>query len=176
MFDDPVEFDETYMGGKRRNMPNSKRKKLTGRGMVGKTAVVGMKDRDSNGVAAKAVQSTDAATLVGFVESNTAEEAKVYTYGSSTYFSVDRDRETVDHSKGEYVRGEALTNGVASFGSMFKRAHKGAFHKMWPQHMQKIVTEFAGKHNIRESDTIDQMGIIAAAMQDKKLRYKDLVG
>jgi len=42
--------------------------------------------------------------------------------------------------------------------------------------MQKYVTEFAGKHNIRESDTIDQMAIIAASMRDKKLRYKDLVG
>ena len=47
---------------------------------------------------------------------------------------------------------------------------------MSPQHMQKYVTEFAGKHNIRESDTIDQMAIIAASMRDKKLRYKDLVG
>ncbi len=61
------------MGGKRRNMPNSKRKQLTGRGTVGKTAVVGMKDRDSNGVTAKVVQSTGAATLVGFVESNSAK-------------------------------------------------------------------------------------------------------
>ncbi len=59
---------------------------------------------------------------------------------------------------------------------MLKRAHKGTFHKMSPQHMQKYVTEFAGKHNIRESDTIDQMAIIAASMRDKKLRYKDLVG
>ena len=157
-------------------MTDSKRKQLTGRGTVGKTAVVGMKDRDSNGVAAKVVRSTDAPTLVGFVESNTAEEANVYTDGSSTNFSFDRDRETVDHSEGEYVRGEARTNGVESFGSMLRRAHKGTFHKMRPQHMQKIVTEFAGKHNIRESDTIDQMGIIVAAMQDKKLRYKDLVG
>ncbi len=135
MFEGPEEVDETLMGGKRRNMPDSKRKQLTGRGTVGKTAVVGMKDRDSNGVAAKAVQSTDAATLVGFVEANTAEDAAVYTDDSSTYFSVDRDRETVDHSEGEYVRGEAHTKGIDSFWSMLKRAHKGAFHKMSPQHM-----------------------------------------
>jgi len=149
---------------------------LTGRGAVGKTAVVGMKDRDSNGVTAKVVQSTNAKTLVGFLESNTAEEAKVYTDNSSTYFSVDRDRETVNHSAKECVRGDVHTNGVESFWSMLKRAHKGTFHKMSPQHVQKYVTEFAGKHNIRESDTVDQMGIIAAAMRDKKLRYKDLVG
>ncbi len=176
MFEGPVEVDETYMGGKRRSMPNSKRKQLTGRGTAGKTAVVGMKDRLSNGVTAKVVQSTDVTTLDDFVESNTAEDAKVYTDDSSSYFSVDRDRETVNHSKGEYVRGEADTNGVESFWSMLKRAYKGTFHKMFPQHLQKYVTEFAVKHSIRESDIIDQMAIIAASMRDKKLRYKDLVG
>ena len=75
LFEGPVEVDETYMGGKRRNMPKSKRKELTGRGAVGKTAVVGMKDRDTNEVKAKVVQSTDAPTLTGFVEEGTSESA-----------------------------------------------------------------------------------------------------
>ena len=51
--DGPVEVDETYIGGKRRNMSKSKRKELMGRGTVGKTAVVGVKDRESNEVRAK---------------------------------------------------------------------------------------------------------------------------
>ena len=62
-FSGPVEVDETYMGGKRRNMSISKRKQLTGRGLVGKAAVVGIKDRESNRIAAKVVASTDKATL-----------------------------------------------------------------------------------------------------------------
>ncbi|MDE0307841.1 MAG: IS1595 family transposase [Albidovulum sp.] len=175
-YEGPVEVDETYMGGKRKNMPKSKREKMTGRGPVGKTAVVGIKDRDTNEVAAKVVQSTDAPTLTGFVESRSADGASVYTDDASAYLSLDRDRETVNHSAGEYVRGEVHTNGVESFWSMLKRAHKGTFHKMSPQHLQKYVTEFAGKHNIRESETIDQMATIAAGMRDKKLRYRDLVG
>ena len=67
-FAGPVEVDETYLGGKRRNMPNAVRKQLTGRGPAGKTAVVGAKDRATKHVAAKAVPATDKATLQGFVK------------------------------------------------------------------------------------------------------------
>ena len=63
----PVEADETYMGGRRKNMSRSKRKTLTGRGTVGKTIVAGMKDRATNEVRAQVVSSTDAATLQSFV-------------------------------------------------------------------------------------------------------------
>ncbi|MDE0306623.1 MAG: hypothetical protein OXI87_17360 [Albidovulum sp.] len=49
-FDGPVKVDETFIGDKRRNMPKSKRKTLTGPGTSGKTAVVGMEDRDTNGI------------------------------------------------------------------------------------------------------------------------------
>ena len=81
MFSGPVEVDETYMGGKRRNMSNAKRKELagTGRGSVGKVAVVGAKDRASNRVAAKVVTSTDKPTLQGFVVEHAAPGATVYS-------------------------------------------------------------------------------------------------
>ena len=64
-FDGPVEVDETYMGGKRTNMSPSKRKALagTGRGAVGKTVVVGMKDRETNEVRAEVVPDTTKPTL-----------------------------------------------------------------------------------------------------------------
>ena len=61
----PVEIDETYMGGKRKNMSNARRKEAEGRGPVDMTAVVGAKDRKSNCVNAKVVQSTDKTTLQG---------------------------------------------------------------------------------------------------------------
>ena len=68
-FKGPIEADETYMGGRRRNMSNARRKELsgTGRGAVGKTAVVGAKDRATNKVAARVVDATDKRTLQGFV-------------------------------------------------------------------------------------------------------------
>ncbi len=74
-FDGPVEVDETYMGGRQRNMP--KHKRAPGRGSVGKTAVVGIKDRPTRRVAARVVESTDRDTLQGFVKERTKPGAKV---------------------------------------------------------------------------------------------------
>ena len=56
------------------------------------------------------------------------------------------------------------TNGVESFWSMLKRAHKGVFHKMSPKHLDRYVQEFAGKHNIRDMNTAAQMAVVAAGL------------
>ena len=66
----PVEVDETYIGSKRKNMSKAKRKKLTGRGAVGKTAVVGAKDRSNNRTTARKVENSDGPTLRSFVYGN----------------------------------------------------------------------------------------------------------
>ena len=84
-FSGPIEVDETYVGGKRRNMPKHKREELTGRGAVGKTAVVGAKDRESNQVRAKVVENTDSETLIGFVEDNAQDGATIYTDDHPSY-------------------------------------------------------------------------------------------
>ena len=176
-FDGPVEVDETYMGGKRKNMSNAKRKALagTGRGAVGKTAVVGIKDRATNEVRAEVVTETDAETLQDFVEENTEEDATVYTDDAAAYKGVEREHESVRHSVSEYVRGQAHTNGMESFWSMLKRAHAGTFHKISPKHLQRYVSEFAGKHNIRESDTLVQMRDTVARLVGRNLLYRDLI-
>ena len=176
-FDGPVEVDETYFGGKRKNMSKAKRKELadTGRGAVGKTAVVGMKDRDSNKVTARVVEDTDAPTLQGFVGDHAAEGATVYTDDHGGYQGMPFDHETVKHSVAEYVRDMVHTNGVESFWSMLKHAHKGTFHKISPKHLQRYVHEFTGKHNIRESDTLVQMRDTVARLVGRNLLYRDLV-
>ncbi len=100
-FAGPVEVDETYIGGKRRKMSNARREQLTGRGVVGNTAVVGGKDRETNRVAAKVVESTDKVTLQGFVEDHAAEGATVYTDDAAAYDSLPFDHEAVQHSVAE---------------------------------------------------------------------------
>ena len=176
-FDGPVEVDETYVGGLRRNMSNAKRKALagTGRGAVGKTAVVGMKDRATNEVRAEVVTETDAETLQDFVEDNTEADAMVYTDDAKAYKGVDRDHEAVRHSVSEYVRGQAHTNGIESFWSMFDRGFHGTFHKISPKHLQRYVSEFAGKHNIRDSGTLAQMRDTVARLVGRNLFYRDLI-
>ncbi len=176
-FDGPVEVDETYFGGKRRNMSNAKRKELadTGRGAVGKVAVVGAKDRASNQVQAEVVDATDAATLHEFVDDVTDPDTVVYTDEASVYSGIPNPHDTVKHSVSEYVRGMAHTNGIESFWSMLKRAHKGTFHKISAKHLQRYVSEFAGKHNHRESDTVVQMRDTVARLVGRRLLYRDLV-
>ena len=176
-FSGPVEADETYFGGRRRNMSNSRRKALqdTGRGPVGKTAVVGIKDRASKRVRAKVVERTDAETLQGFVRNNADQDAIVYTDDALAYDGVSRWHETVRHSVGEYVREMAHTNGVESFWSTLKRAHKGTFHRLSPKHLNRYIQEFAGKHNLRESGTLDQMRDTVAQLVGRRLLLRDLI-
>ncbi|MYA97887.1 MAG: IS1595 family transposase [Nitrospinae bacterium] len=176
MFTGPCEADESYFGGKRKNMPKSKRENLKGRGTVDKAIVAGVKDRDTNQIKASVVESTDRETLQGFIKDNVKEGAKVYTDDHASYQDMPGfDHEAVKHSVGEYVREQAHTNGVESFWAMLKRAHKGTFHKMSHKHLERYVNEFAGRHNIRPLDTIDQMESIVSGMHGKRLRYDDLV-
>ncbi len=181
-FGGPVEVDETYVGGKRANMSNQKRKELkdTGRGPVGKTAVVGLKDRETKKVSAKVVDSTDAATLIPFVEEHAANGSTIYTDEASAYHSLPMifngyQHESVKHSVKEFVRGQAHTNGIESFWSMLKRAHKGTFHKMSPKHLDRYVQEFVARHNMRESGTIDQMCETVARFVGRRLLYRSLI-
>ena len=173
----PAEVDETFMGGKRSNMPKAKRRKLKGRGAVGKTAVVGVKDRETNRVSAKTVERTDGETLLGFVAQRTKMGAKVFTDEASAYNWLDVcfDHEAVNHSAGEYVRGNAHTQGIESFWAMLKRGHKGVYHQMSEKHLDRYVAEFAGRHNVRDADTLDQMTGLVADMVGKRLMYRDLV-
>ena len=175
----PVEVDETFIGGKRKNMSNAKRRQLAkegaDRGSVGKTAVVGAKDRSTGKVKAKVVQSTDKPTLHGFVADAADPDATVYTDEASAYAGLPNPHETVKHSVSEYVKGMAHTNGMESFWSMLKRGYMGTFHHFSARHLHRYVSEFAGRHNVRDDDTVAQMQSAFAGMVGKRLMYKDLI-
>ena len=173
IFCGPVEVDETYMGGRRANMSKGKRSTLEGRGAVGKTAVVGAKDRATKAVAARVVPDTD--TLQGFVAEHATPDATIHTDEASAYESLPFDHETVKHSLEEYVRGDVHTNGIESVWSMLKRAHERTFHKMSPKHLERYIQEFAARHNLRDEDTINIMAAVATGMNGKRLRYTDLI-
>ena len=175
-FDGPVEVDESYFGGRRRNMSNRKRKALadTGRGPTGKIAVAGIKDRASNQVQATVVPNTKSETLIRFIMKYVRPDTKIYTDDALTYHVLP-NHESVKHSVGEYVRGKAHTNGVESFWSLLKRAHQGVFHKISPKHLDRYVKEFAGKHNLRRLDTLAQMKAVVRRLAGKRLMYRDLI-
>ena len=180
LFEGPVEVDETYVGGLKRNMPEHKRRAIPGRGPVGKTAVVAAKDRATKQVAAQVVERTDKDTLQIFVAEHVADDdVQIYTDDTSSYKGLPNPHDTVRHSAHEYVKyleGEKIhTNGVESFWSMLKRAHKGTFHRISPKHLQRYVSEFAGRQNVRCMDTIDQMRLLIRGLEGKRLKYRRLV-
>ncbi len=155
--------------------PSGKELAGTGRGAVGKTAVIGMKDRETKQVRAEVITETDSETLQDFVEENTEEDAKVYTDEAAAYKGIEREHEAVKHSVSEYVRGQAHTNGIESFWSMLKRAHAGTFHKISPKHLDRYVRKFAGKHNGRDSGTLAQMRDTVVRLVSRNLLYRDLI-
>ena len=115
------------------------------------------------------------ATIHGFVAAHTDPQATVYSDEAAVYASLPNPHEAVNHSALEYVRGDVHTNGVESFWSMLKRAHKGTFQKMSPKHLGRYVAEFQAKHNLRDMDTLDIMGAVVLGMDGKRLCYRELI-
>ncbi len=173
-FDGPVEADETFVGGRAKNMHATQRKHLTGRGGADKMAVAGVKDRPTGRVRAAVVKRVDGPTLTGFVEGHAASGATVYTDEATAYTTL-ANRHAVKHGVGEWVRDQIHINGMESFWSMLKRAHMGTFHKLSPKHLDRYVQEFAGKHNMRNSGTLAQMRHTAAGLVGRNLLYRELV-
>ena len=79
------------------------------------------------------------------------------------------DHEAVRHSVSEYHRQQAHANGMESFWAMLKRGYHGTYYHISAKHLDRCVAEFAGRHNIRGRDTIDQVGTIARQMAGKRL-------
>ena len=162
------------MGGPEKNK-HARKKLRAGRGPVGKVAVAGSRDRESGNVSAAVVERVDGPTLRGFVTSRTEEGATVYTDDARAYRGLPRDHHTIRHSVGEYVDGMAHTNGLESFWSLLKRGYHGTFHRLSAKHLDRYVTEFTGRHNVRDMDTEPLMGAIVRGREGRLVRYRDLV-
>ena len=176
LFAGPVEFDEAFFGGRRRNMSLSKRKGLEGRGPVDKAIVVGAKDRGTNTVVAQVIPNVESHILKTFVRTAAKPGATVYTDTAGGYLNLKGfEHEAVSHRTGEYVRGPAHTNGIESFWSLLKRGYIGTYHQMSRKHLKRYVDEFAGRNNQRDLDTMDQMATVVRGMAGKALPYAELI-
>ena len=175
VFSGPVEVDETYVGGRRKNMPKAKRKALTGRGAVGKAIVVGAKDRATHRVSAAVVETTDKPTLQGFVIDRTADGATVL-HRRARCLSRPALRPSDRQSRRRRIRppaGPRQRHGEL-LGAPEARLSGHLSPHLSAKHLNRYVATFAARHNVRESDTIDQMAGVVSGMVGKRLMYKDL--
>lgn len=172
-----VEIDETAVGGKVGKM-NPKQKKAFyarggGTGFKGKEIIAGAKSRETGKIVVRQIDSRDRESLQGLVNAFTAKGSTVYTDEASGYKGMDREHVAVNHSANKFVIGNAHNNGLESFWSAFKRGLP-SFVKVSPKHVIRYAIEFAGRHNDRPKDTLEQMELLAQGMVGRRLTYKDL--
>ena len=111
-----------------------------------------------------------------FVVESTHPAAILYTDDWNGYNFVPRLREVVKHGAKQYVDGMVHTQGIESFWALLKRGYDGTYHKMSVKHLERYVNEFAGRHNQRPLDTIDQMAAMARGLNGKRLTFEELIG
>jgi len=166
-----VEVDETYIGGKSKNMHAKDRKAR--KQYSNKATVVGVLERDGE-IRVAHIKKEQAPSMVH--ENVCSEKGVVMTDAAVVYKHLGKtfEHHTVNHSIGEYVRGQAHTNGIESFWATLKRGYTGTYHYMSHKHLSRYITEFAGRHNVRDYDTLIQMEMLATGFVGKRLRWNDL--
>ena len=136
----------------------------------------GMKDRETGQITSQVVEYTDAPTLQGFVREHSKQDTVIFTDEARAYEGLNRPQEEVKNSVKEYVHGQAHVNGMESHWAMLKRGYIGVYHHMSENHLGRYVSEFAGRHNVRPLDTTEQMAIMAANADGRRLTYTELIG
>jgi transposase-like protein len=172
-----VEVDETFIGGKARNMHKEKRdEKITGTGPEGKTVAVGFLERGGK-VRAAVVADRKKRTLHGLVKSHVKAGAALYTDALASYDGLEGEffHQVVDHAV-EYVRGNAHTNGLENFWSLLKRGLKATYVSVAPYHLFRYLDEQVFRYNERKEDDFTRFCAVLSQIVNRRLTYNQLIG
>lgn len=176
--DGEVEIDETFIGGKAKNMhKHVQAERIVGRGHSGKTAVMGIKQRDGQ-TRAGVVPDVAGATLKPQIQRHVAEGTAIYTDAHGGYKGLGDlgfDHETVDHME-SYVEGRAHTNGLENFWSLLKRGLKGTYVSVDPEHLGQYLDERLFTYNLRDLDDRGRFAAVLEAVSGRRLTWADLTG
>jgi transposase-like protein len=178
-----VEVDETYIGGKARNMHASKRERLglsSERSMVGKVAVMGLLERHGNGSRVRTV------VLSGRKKDNFQPHVREHITAGSTintdahmsYKGLQNDyvHNVIDHAE-KYVDGQIHTNGCENYWSLLKRCLKGTYISVEPFHLFRYLDEQAFRFNNRvDMNDADRFSIAIYGIVGRRLTYQELIG
>lgn len=183
----PVEVDETFIGGKPKNMHASKRLKMQKgmNGASGKAIVMGMIDRELRQVRAKVIPDVKRETLQAEILSNVGRKSKVYTDSFGSYDQLrwagqDYVHKTVNHML-EYVRGQVHTQGIENFWSLLKRGLNGTYVSVEPFYLDRYITEQVFRYNNRATKDNpltdgDRFALAVSQIVGKRLTFAELTG
>jgi transposase-like protein len=177
-----VEADETFIGGKSRNMHKSKReRRITGTGGKDKTAVMGLLERGGK-VRAKVVSSRKRKELQAEVRKHVEAGAALYTDSLPSYSGLANEyiHQIVDHAV-EYVNGRVHTNGLENFWSLLKRGINGTYVSIEPFHLFRYLDEQSFRFNNRATaknplNDSDRFALVTSQFVGKRLTFAELTG
>ncbi|HMD84830.1 MAG TPA: IS1595 family transposase [Terriglobia bacterium] len=173
-----VEVDETFIGGKARNMHKDKReKKISGTGGKDKTAVMGILERGGE-VRTTVVENRRKNVLQAEVKKHIMAGSALYSDALASYEGLEKEymHQVIDHAV-EYVRGRVHTNGLENFWSLLKRGIKGTYVSVEPFHLFRYLDEQAFRYNNRkEMNDGDRFNLALSQVIGKRLTYKQLTG
>lgn len=176
------EADETFVGGRSKNMSASRRAKtIKGSGVAGKEVIMGVLKRATDTAPSKAVAehvpNRKKGTVQAAIRAVADAGAAVYTDALKSYDGLAGDyiHQVVDHAV-EYVRENVHTNGMENFWSLFKRALKGTYVSVEPTHLNAYVVEQTYRFNERKDNDGGRFRRVVGAVTGKRITYKELIG
>lgn len=187
MFRGVVVADETFIGGKFRNMHKSKRpdqKAGSEGGAAHKIPVLTLIDQDTGQARSRVLPRVTAATLrKAIAEQTDMLSTTLYTDGNTSYNEVGREvaaHHSVDHNQDEYVRyadGKVITsNACEGFFSQLKRSIDGTHHHVSREHLPRYLAEFDFRHTTRKMTDTARMELVVGRAAGRRLTYKRVAG
>ena len=178
-----VEVDETFVGGKARNMHKDKRtEKIKGRGPVGKAIVAAVLERGGK-VRTKVVEKRKKKNLQSFVRENVEAGSALFSDELKSYTGLYQDyaHQVINHAEA-YVNGNVHTNGMENFWSLLKRGINGTYVSVEPFHLFRYVDEQAFRFNTRldvdgeKLTDAERFSMVVKKIVGKRLTYRQLIG
>ena len=176
-----VEVDESYVGGKARNMHavDRRRKGIHAKGgrptLANKTPVLGMRQRGGK-VLAEVVPNIKRDALCSRIRDSVEPGAAVYTDAYPSYAGLNEfAHEVIDHAE-KYVEGRVHTNGIENFWSLLKRGLHGTYVSVEPFHLFRYLDERVFTYNLRDRNDAGRFEAVLGAITGRRLTWAELVG